>query len=88
MFRESWNDQRQLTTAEISDNGTEIIDDTAVIHESDPMLKSVLNGDWSTSVPGKQFPKLHTVLSCGLHFISDLIKMNNVRGLYIYSHLN
>ena len=25
--------------------------------ESDPMLNSVLNGDWSNSVPGRQFPK-------------------------------
>ena len=23
----------------------------------DPMLNSVLNGDWSNSVPGRQFPK-------------------------------
>ena len=26
-------------------------------HESDPMLNSILNGDWSNSVPGRQFPK-------------------------------
>ena len=25
--------------------------------KSDPMINSILNGDWSNSVPGKQFPK-------------------------------
>ena len=33
--------------------------------ESDPMLNSVLNGDWSNSVPGRQFPNgFHHVLLC------------------------
>ena len=26
-------------------------------HKSDPMLNSVLNGDWNISAPGRQFPK-------------------------------
>ena len=45
----------------IGDNFTEIGNDDAGIVEyrleSDPMLNSILNGDWSNFVLGRQFPK-------------------------------
>ena len=41
-------------SAEISDDAAGIVDITAKVI---PMLNSVLNGDWSNSVPGRQFPK-------------------------------
>ena len=46
--------------AGIGDNSSEIGDDaegSSILRESDPMLNSILNGDWSNSVPGRQFPK-------------------------------
>ena len=39
------------------DNSTEIDRDRQYHRKSDPMLNSVLNGNWSNSVPGRQFPK-------------------------------
>ena len=51
-------------SAEIGDNSAEIGDDAAGIVftplacESDHMLNSVLNGDWSNSVPGREIPDL------------------------------
>ena len=50
-------------SAGIGDNSAEVGDDTAACrdrryrHESDPMLNSTLNGDWSNFVHGRQFPK-------------------------------
>ena len=50
--------------AVIGDNSAEIEDgaagagrDRRYLHERDPMLNSVLNGDWSNSVPGRQIPE-------------------------------
>ena len=50
-------------SSEIGDNYAEIGDNAAARRdrryrrESDPIINSVLNGDWSNSVPGRQFPK-------------------------------
>ena len=47
-------------TAGIGDNSAEISDDAAGLRdrryhrERDPMVNSILNGDWSNSVPGRQ----------------------------------
>ena len=47
----------------IGDNSAEIGDDAAACRErryhceSDPMLNSILKGDWSNSVPGGQIPE-------------------------------
>ena len=46
MFSESHNDRHRRCHR-----------DRRYRHESDPMLNSVLNGDWSNSVPGRQIPK-------------------------------
>ena len=53
-------------SAEIGNNSVKISDDSAEIgdrRERDPMLNSLLNGDWSNSVPGRQvwkkYPYLH-----------------------------
>ena len=49
--------------AGIGDNSAKISDDTAGIVDiatkvkSDPMLNSIMNGDWSNSVPGRQITK-------------------------------
>ena len=50
--------------------------------ERDPMLNSILNGDWSNSVPGRQIPE-GVPLSPYIHFINFntyrffLLKTNN-----------
>ena len=43
MFSESHNDRRRM--------------DRRYLRERDTMLNSVLNGDWSNSVPGRQIPE-------------------------------
>ena len=52
-------------TAGIGNNSAEIGDDAAgilyIAARSDTMLNSVLNGDWSNSLPGRQFPKGITI---------------------------
>ena len=50
-------------SAGIGNNSAEIGDewrDRRYRRERDPMLNSVLNGDWSNSVPGRQIPKGYT----------------------------
>ena len=69
MFSESRNDRnrrigdrlRDRNVAGVGNNSAEIGDDAAGSSPSqnDTMLNSVLNGDWSNSVPGRQFLKGH-----------------------------
>ena len=49
-------------------------------HESDPMLNSVLNGDWSNSVPGRQFPKGGTELLQS-PFRMEFNNQHGIRGI-------
>ena len=62
MLSKSRNDQhRRIGDSQLPYNATEICDNAAGIGDNtakvSPLLISVLNGDWSNSVPGGQFPK-------------------------------
>ena len=55
--------------------------------ESDPMLNSILNGDWSNSVPGTKFPKgsqvytkvMSTVL---IKYVNDTFQFQSLWSVY------
>ena len=44
--------------------------------ERDPMLNSVLNGDWSNSVPGRKIPEGHTAVTPLLNLLNPASRLH------------
>ena len=66
MFSDSCNDRRprgrrspqgSAIIPQKSSMAPQVHRDRRYHHERDPMLNSVLNGDWSNSVPGRKIPE-------------------------------
>ena len=76
MFSEPHNDRHQRPrVCRSSQESRQHCRDRRYCHESDPMLNSVLNGDWSNSVSGWQLEKGHISRMC--NSVTHLLSYTN-----------